>query len=55
MPPSMQRDTVRNVEATGVFVWSLATYALREAVNATAGQVEYGVDKFKRRGWRSRR
>jgi flavin reductase (DIM6/NTAB) family NADH-FMN oxidoreductase RutF len=49
-PPNMQRDTVHNVEATGVFVWSLATYALRETVNATAEQVEYGVDKFKNAG-----
>jgi len=33
-----------------VFVWSLATHALREAVNATAEQVKYGVDKFKKAG-----
>ena len=33
-----------------MFVWSLATYALREAINATAEQVEYGVDKFKKAG-----
>jgi flavin reductase (DIM6/NTAB) family NADH-FMN oxidoreductase RutF len=38
------------VEATGVFVWNLATYALREAVNATAEQVDYGVDEFERAG-----
>ncbi|OCL11258.1 hypothetical protein AOQ84DRAFT_229702 [Glonium stellatum] len=45
-----QKDTVRNVEATGVFVWNLATYALREAVNATAEPVEYGIDEFQRAG-----
>ncbi|KAH6627469.1 hypothetical protein F5144DRAFT_621651 [Chaetomium tenue] len=41
-----RKDTVRNVEATGKFAWSLATYALREAVNATARPVGYGVDEF---------
>ena len=28
-----RKDTVRNVEQTGEFVWNMATWALREAVN----------------------
>ncbi|KAK3329136.1 hypothetical protein B0H66DRAFT_467076 [Apodospora peruviana] len=47
---SRQKDTVRNVEATGVFVWNLATWDLREAVNITAEQVPHGVDEFERAG-----
>ena len=50
MPQNTQKDIVRNVGATDAFVWSLATYALREAANAAAEQVEYGVDKFKKAG-----
>jgi flavin reductase (DIM6/NTAB) family NADH-FMN oxidoreductase RutF len=41
-----RKDTVRNVEATGKFAWSLATYELREAVNVTAQPLEHGVDEF---------
>ncbi|KIX92139.1 uncharacterized protein Z520_12132 [Fonsecaea multimorphosa CBS 102226] len=47
-PSLQQKDTVRNVEATGVFCWQLATWDLREAVNITAEQVPYGVDEFER-------
>lgn len=47
-PSQQQKDTVKNVEATGVFCWNLATYALRDAVNKTAEQVPYGVDEFER-------
>jgi flavin reductase (DIM6/NTAB) family NADH-FMN oxidoreductase RutF len=49
-PTSHQKDTVVNVEATGKFCWNLATYDLREAVNATAEGVAYGVDEFERAG-----
>jgi flavin reductase (DIM6/NTAB) family NADH-FMN oxidoreductase RutF len=49
-PTRHQKDTVRNVEATGVFCWQLATYALREAVNISAEQVPYGTDEFERAG-----
>jgi flavin reductase (DIM6/NTAB) family NADH-FMN oxidoreductase RutF len=49
-PSQTQKDTVRNVEATGKFVWNLATYSLREEVNKTAEQVVYGVDEFERAG-----
>lgn len=43
-----RKDTVVNVEQTGRFVWNLATYPLREAVNISAEQVPYGVDEFVR-------
>jgi flavin reductase (DIM6/NTAB) family NADH-FMN oxidoreductase RutF len=49
-PQQRQKDTVRNAEATGVFCWNLATYDLREEVNVSAEQVEYGVDEFERAG-----
>ncbi|KAL4804041.1 hypothetical protein BDV18DRAFT_162452 [Aspergillus unguis] len=47
-PQNERKDTVVNAEATGQFVWNLATYPLREAVNITAEQVPYGVDEFER-------
>ncbi|KAJ5248602.1 hypothetical protein N7468_000053 [Penicillium chermesinum] len=43
-----RKDTVVNAEQTGRFVWNLATWALREAVNISAEQVPYGVDEFER-------
>lgn len=45
-----QKDTTINVESTGRFVWNMATYALREAVNITAEQVPYGEDEFAHAG-----
>lgn len=35
-PDGRRKDTVINVEETGWFVWNMATYALREAVNISA-------------------
>jgi len=49
-PTHSQKDTVRNVEATGKFVWNLATYELRDAVNTSAVQEAYGVDEFEKAG-----
>jgi flavin reductase (DIM6/NTAB) family NADH-FMN oxidoreductase RutF len=56
-PPTKQRspgfnrkDTVHNAESTGYFCWQLATYPLREAVNASAESVPYGTDEFERAG-----
>lgn len=43
-----RKDTVVNAEQTGRFVWNLATWDLREAVNISAEQVPYGVDEFER-------
>lgn len=35
-PDGRRKDTVLNAEQTGWFVWNMATYALREAVNLSA-------------------
>ena len=40
------KDTVANIEATGEFVWNLATRAQAEAMNATSASVGPGVDEF---------
>jgi flavin reductase (DIM6/NTAB) family NADH-FMN oxidoreductase RutF len=40
------KDTVRNVEATGEFVWNLVTRPLAEAMNQTSASVPPEVDEF---------
>jgi flavin reductase (DIM6/NTAB) family NADH-FMN oxidoreductase RutF len=45
-----RKDSVVNAESTGQFVWNMATYALREAVNISAEEVPHGVDEFERAG-----
>lgn len=45
-----RKDSVRNAEETGEFVWNMATYALREAVNITAEELSPEVDEFERAG-----
>ncbi len=45
-----RKDSVRNAEDTGEFVWNMATYAQREAVNASAQEFPHGVDEFERAG-----
>ncbi len=45
-----QKDTLRNVESTGAFAFNLATYALREAMNASSASVAPGVDEFELAG-----
>jgi flavin reductase (DIM6/NTAB) family NADH-FMN oxidoreductase RutF len=40
------KDSVRNIEATGEFVCSLATYELRDHMNLSSASVPYGVDEF---------
>jgi flavin reductase (DIM6/NTAB) family NADH-FMN oxidoreductase RutF len=47
-PGFHRKDTVHNAESTGYFCWQLATYALREAVNASAESLPYTVDEFKK-------
>lgn len=49
-PSEERKDTVVNVENTGHFVWNLATWDLREAVNITAEPVPHGTDEFERAG-----
>ena len=41
-----RKDTVRNTEATGWFVWNMATWDLREAMNASSATVNPEVDEF---------
>jgi flavin reductase (DIM6/NTAB) family NADH-FMN oxidoreductase RutF len=40
------KDTVRNVERTREFTWSLVTRPLAERMNATSASVPPGVDEF---------
>lgn len=42
----VRKDSVRNIEATGEFVWNMATYALRDAVNKSAQDLPPDVDEF---------
>ncbi|KAG9568731.1 hypothetical protein KCU71_g2940, partial [Aureobasidium melanogenum] len=46
----LRKDTVVNAEEYKHFVWNLATYPLREAMNITAEQFPYGIDEFERAG-----
>ena len=41
-----RKDTVVNTEQTGEFVWNMATYELRGAVNQSAEEVAPDVDEF---------
>ncbi len=41
-----RKDSVVNAETTGEFVWNMATWALREGVNASAQEFPLGVDEF---------
>jgi flavin reductase (DIM6/NTAB) family NADH-FMN oxidoreductase RutF len=43
-----RQDSVRNAEQTGEFVWNMATYALRDAINISAEELPHGVDEFER-------
>ncbi|WP_031536322.1 MULTISPECIES: flavin reductase family protein [unclassified Bacillus (in: firmicutes)] len=45
-----RKDTVRNVEETGWFVWNMATWDLREAVNISAKALTADVDEFEAAG-----
>lgn len=40
------KDSLRNIEQTGEFCCSLATYDLREHMNVSSASVPYGVDEF---------
>jgi flavin reductase (DIM6/NTAB) family NADH-FMN oxidoreductase RutF len=41
-----RKDTVVNVEASGEFVWNMATWALREKVNLTSEELPASTDEF---------
>ncbi|WP_294619268.1 flavin reductase family protein [uncultured Roseovarius sp.] len=45
-PDGRRKDTVVNAEQTGWFVWNMATWDLREAVNRSAMAVAREVDEF---------
>jgi len=45
-----RKDTVVNAEETGWFVWNMATWELREAVNVSAMALPPEVDEFDRAG-----
>lgn len=40
------KDSVANIAETGEFVWNLATFALRDAMNASSASVGPEVDEF---------
>lgn len=45
-----RKDTVLNAEETGWFVWNMAVWDLREAVNVSAMDLPHGEDEFERAG-----
>jgi flavin reductase (DIM6/NTAB) family NADH-FMN oxidoreductase RutF len=45
-----RKDTVRNAEETGEFVWNMATWDLRDAVNISAQELPAEVDEFELAG-----
>lgn len=47
-PDGRRKDTVINAEETGWFVWNMATWALREAVNISAMALGPDEDEFTR-------
>lgn len=49
-PDGRRKDTVLNAEQTGWFVWNMATYDLRDAVNISAMALPPGESEFDRLG-----
>ena len=45
-----RKDTVLNAEKTGWFVWNMATYALKDAVNISAHEYPPEIDEFEEAG-----
>ncbi|MCF7545431.1 flavin reductase family protein [Pseudomonas petrae] len=45
-----RKDTVTNAEQTGVFIWNMATWGLREQVNVSAEELPPWEDEFIRTG-----
>lgn len=45
-----RKDSLTNIEETGEFVVNLATFALRENMNASSANVEHGIDEFELAG-----
>ncbi|MBQ6641080.1 MAG: flavin reductase family protein [Saccharopolyspora sp.] len=49
-PDGRRKDTVRNAEQTGWFVWNMATWDLRDAVNISAMELAEHESEFDRAG-----
>jgi len=47
---SGRKDSIANIEATGEFVCNLATYDLRDAMNATSAPLPRGASEFEAAG-----
>lgn len=47
---NVRKDTTINAETTGSFVWNIATWELREAMNITSEQTPYGESEFEKAG-----
>ncbi|MGI4861732.1 MAG: flavin reductase family protein [Janthinobacterium lividum] len=45
-----RKDSIRNIEATGEFVWNMTSRSLAENMNRTAAPVAHGVDEFELAG-----
>jgi flavin reductase (DIM6/NTAB) family NADH-FMN oxidoreductase RutF len=45
-----RKDSIRNIEATGEFVHNMATFKLREQMNASSAPVAEAVDEFELAG-----
>lgn len=45
-----RKDSLKNIEATGEFVWNLTSRSLAERMNQTAAPVAHGVDEFELAG-----
>ena len=43
---SGRKDSLRNIEETGEFTCSLATYELRDEMNVTSAPFPFGVDEY---------
>ena len=41
-----RKDSLRNIEETGEFTCSLATYELRDEMNVTSAPFPFGVDEY---------
>lgn len=41
-----EKDTLKNVRATGEFVFNIATFELRHQMNASSAPLERGIDEF---------
>jgi flavin reductase (DIM6/NTAB) family NADH-FMN oxidoreductase RutF len=48
-----RKDTVRNAEETGWFVWNMATWSTREAVNLSSRAVDSSTNEFELTGLRA--